>query len=71
MCMHNYFDSACVAIKHKIATFLIGREKEHGLIYYIALSQVTKVLNLETKDTERISKNKIKIINKNCNYSHA
>ena len=43
---------------------LMDREKEDGLAYYIALSRVTKFLNLGIKDIERISKNKIKIKNK-------
>ena len=47
----------------------MDREKEHRLTYYVALSRVTKLLNLEIKDTEGISKNKIKI--KNINYTYS
>ena len=45
---------------------LIDREKEHGLTYYIALSQVINFLNQGIKDTEGISKNRLyrKIIHK-------
>ena len=46
----------------------MDREKEHGLTYYVALSRVTKFSNLGIKDTEGISKNKIKIKNKNYTY---
>ena len=53
-----------MAIKNKVATYLMGKEKEHGLAYYAALRQVTKFSNLEIKETEGISKNKIKIKNK-------
>ena len=55
--------TAYVMIKHKVIVYLIDREKEHGLTYYIALSQVIKFSNLGIKDTEGISKNKIKIKN--------
>ena len=64
MCMHNYFDSICIMIKHKVIMCLMDREKEYGLTYYVVLSQVIKFSNLRIKDTERISKNKIKIKNK-------
>ena len=60
MCMHNYVNSTCVIVKHKVATYLMGREKEHGLAYYMVLSQVRKYSKLGIKDTEGISKNKIK-----------
>ena len=38
---------------------LTDREKEHGLIYYVVLSRVTKFSNLGMKDTEGISKNRL------------
>ena len=69
MCMHNYFDSTCMTIKHKVVIYLMDREREYGLTYYVASSQVTKFSNLEIKDTEGISKNKIKI--KNYTYLRA
>ena len=65
MCMHNYFDSTYMTIKHKVVVCLMDREKEYRLTYYSPLSWVTKFLNLEIKDTEGISKNK-----KNKNYTY-
>ena len=68
--MCNYFSSICITIKHKVFVSLIDREKEYGLTYYVALSQVTKFLNLGIKVTEGISENKIKIKIKKYTYSY-
>ena len=39
--MDNYFDSVYIIIKHKVVVSLMNnKEKEHGLIWYIVLSQV-------------------------------
>ena len=48
-----------MTIKHKVIVSLIGREKENGLIYYLALSRVIKFSNLEIKDIEGVSKNRV------------
>ena len=45
-------------IKYKVIVSLIDREKEHGLTY-VALIWVTKFSNLEIKDKEGISKNRL------------
>ena len=45
-------------IKHKVVVTLMNREKEY-MLTYVVLSQVTKFSNLGTKDTERISKNRL------------
>ena len=57
--MDNYFDSACITIKHKVVVSLIDREKENELTYYVVLSRVTKFSNLGIKDKDGISKNRL------------
>ena len=56
---YNYFDSIYMTIKHKVAVYLMDREKEYRLTYYAVLGRVAKFSNLEIKDRERISENKI------------
>ena len=59
MCIDNYFDGIYVIIKYKVVASLMDREKEYRLTYYVALSQVIKFSNLEIKDIEGISKNRL------------
>ena len=47
-----------MTISNKVVVSLTDREKEHRLTY-VALSRVTKFSNLEIKDTEGISKNRL------------
>ena len=47
-----------MTILTKVAVSLTDREREHGLSH-VALSRVTKFTNLEIKDTEGLSKNRL------------